>query len=282
MLPRISVVTPSYNQAHFLEATIRSVLDQQYPNLEFIIVDGGSTDNSVEVIRRYETHLAYWISEKDRGASDAIAKGFAKATGDIMAYLNSDDVYLPGTLDAVAAAFSNDRADVVYGNCYWIDAEGRTIGERRQTPFLRSGYLYGACDLQQPATFWTRVAFDKAGGMDPAFQFAFDTDLFFRFALQGARFKHVNRFFAGFRIHGESKSSTQRTRCEAELTLLRKRDLRYPFRSPQATVIRNLARLGRTAWYVLQGDGLWLIRRIPDRWRSRKTETIVGPRAKWI
>jgi glycosyltransferase involved in cell wall biosynthesis len=282
MFPRITVVTPSYNQAQFLEATIRSVVEQDYPNLEFIVIDGGSTDNSVEIIRKYEKHLAYWVSEKDNGASDAIAKGFARSTGEIMAYLNSDDIYLPGTLHAVAEAFKDDRADVVYGNCYWLDAPGHTIGERRQTPFVASGYLYGACDLQQPATFWKRAMFDKAGGMDPSFHFTFDTDLFFRFVSLGARFKHVHRVFAGFRIHAESKSSTLRTRCEAELAILRKRHLRFPFRSPQAALIRNIARLRRTAWYLLQGDAFWLLRRIPDRWRSRKTETIVGPRAKWI
>jgi hypothetical protein len=280
--PRITVVTPSYNQRLFLEETLRSVLLQGYPNLDYIIIDGGSTDGSVDLIRRYEKYLAYWTSAKDKGASDAIGKGFSRATGEIMAYLNSDDTYLPGTLYRVAEAFRNSSVDAVYGNCYWTDHEGRRIGERRQTPFIASGYLYGACDLQQPAMFWTKAIFDKAGGMDPSFHFAFDADLFFRFIGNGARFKHVNRFFAQFRIHPDSKSSTLRPLCESELTRLRDRDLRFPFQSWQAKCVRTLARAGRTALYLLQGDGLWLIGRIPDRWRSRKEDAIVGPRAKWI
>jgi glycosyltransferase involved in cell wall biosynthesis len=280
--PRISVVTPSYNQGGFIEETIQSVLDQNYPNLEYIIIDGGSTDHTIDVIKRYERHLAYWVSEKDNGASDAVAKGFARATGSIMAYLNSDDIYLEGALHAAAETIEHSKADIVYGNTYWIDAGGHRIGERRQTPFVASGYLYGGFDLQQPATFWRREIFLKAGGMDPSFLFAFDTDLFFRFVRDGARFKHMNRFIAGFRIHPASKSSTERTRCERELDRLHQTHLRHPYRSLPATCVRNLARIRRMIWYVLQGDLLWLVGRIPDRFRSRKSDTIVGPRAKWI
>src|SRR5262245_17442073 len=120
-LPRISIVTPSYNQASYLEETIRSVILQDYPDLEYIIVDGGSTDGSVDVIRQYERHLAYWISEKDEGASDAIAKGFRRTTGTVLAYLNSDDLYLPGALHTIAEAMADPSVDVAYGNLYWID-----------------------------------------------------------------------------------------------------------------------------------------------------------------
>src|SRR5213596_338381 len=147
--PSISIVTPSYNQAKFLEATIRSVLDQGYPNLEYIVMDGGSTDGSLEIIRRYEKHLAGWVSEKDGGAADAIAKGFSRATGTILAYLNSDDLYLPGSLHAIGEAMRDPAVDVAYGNTYWIDSGGAILGERRQTPFARMGYLYGGFDLQQ-------------------------------------------------------------------------------------------------------------------------------------
>src|SRR4051794_19575372 len=115
-LPRISIVTPSFNQAKFLEQTMDSVLSQGYPNLEYIVMDGGSTDRSVEIIRRYEKHLAYWVSEKDEGAADAIARGFQRATGTIMAYLNSDDTYLPDALNTIAEAMRDPAVDVVYGN----------------------------------------------------------------------------------------------------------------------------------------------------------------------
>src|SRR5262245_56352604 len=132
--PRITVVTPSYNQAQFLEETMCSVLDQKYPNLEYIVIDGGSADGSCDIIRNYESQLAHWGSEKDRGAADAIAKGLRQATGSIVAYLNSDDVYVSGSLKAAAEAFEKP-CDVVYGDTYWTDAAGRVIGQRRQTPF---------------------------------------------------------------------------------------------------------------------------------------------------
>jgi glycosyltransferase involved in cell wall biosynthesis len=280
--PRISVVTPSYNQGAFIDETIQSVLDQGYPNLEYIVIDGGSTDNTLEIIKKYERHLAFWISEKDNGAADAIAKGFARTTGDIMAFLNSDDIYMPGALKAASECLAGSKADLVYGNAQWIDGNGSIIGERRQTPFNVSGYLYGAFDLQQPTTFWKREIFQKAGGMDPSFHFAFDTDLFFRFIQKGARFTYIPRVMAGFRIHETSKSSTQRERCEMELKRLRDIHLRYSVHSVQAILLRTVARVQRTAWYVAQGDALWLLRRIPDRFKSRNSETIVGPKAKWV
>jgi glycosyltransferase involved in cell wall biosynthesis len=278
--PRITVVTPSFNQAMFLEQTIRSVLSQSYPNLEYIIMDGGSTDGSVEIIQKYETQIAYWTSGKDTGASDAIAKGFERATGTILAYLNSDDVYLPGALQAVAAAMSNPQVDVVYGNLNWIDSKGGILGEQRQTPFTKLGYLFGGSTLQQPATFWKRDLYLKCGGMTPSFRFAFDTDLFFRFALNGAQFKHLNQFLAAFRIHSESKSSNDLEICSRELAQLRQQYLPFPFRSFRARCVRSLTRIHRTFWYAVQGDLRWLLSRIPDRVHARHSHEIVGPRGR--
>ena len=280
--PRISVVTPSYNQGKFIEETIGSVLDQGYPNLEYIIIDGGSKDETIDIIRRYEKHLAFWISEKDRGASDAIARGFSRSTGTILAYLNSDDLYLPGALHAVAEAMTEPGIDVAYGNTYWIDSSGNILGERRQTPFVRMGYLYGGCDLQQPATFWKRDIYVKCGGMDPSYRFAFDTDLFTRFAIHRARFRHVKKFVASFRIHPESKSSNQIEICERELRRLRQDHLPFPFQSMRARCVRNMARIQRTLLYAVQGDLLWLLGRIPDRIRARNALEIAGPRARWM
>ena len=279
--PRISIITPSYNQGRFLEETIRSVFSQGYPNLEYIIVDGGSTDQSVEVIRRYAPQLAYWISEKDQGAADAIRKGFERATGDIFAYLNSDDSYLPGALVAAARAM-DDKTDFVYGNTFWIDAEGRRLGDRRQTPIDKLGYLYGGFDLQQPSTFWRRDLYLKAGGINPGFSFAFDTDLFFRFVKAGARFKHVRQYFSCYRIHPDSKSFKDSSVLERELSNIRQQQLAYPIQSLRARWFRNRARARRTLSYLLQGDAAWLIRRIPDRWLSRNSKTTVGPQAKWL
>jgi len=280
MWPRITVVTASYNQGKFIEAAIRSVLDQGYPNLEYIIIDGGSSDNTVDIIRRYEKHLTSWISEKDEGAAHAIRKGFSRATGTIFAYLNSDDLYLPGSLEAIAEVLSDPKVDVVYGNMYWINMDGIVIGEQRQTPFMPRGYLYGGSTLQQPATFWRKDLYVRCGGMDPSYRFAFDTDLFVRFALGGAKFKHVNRFLASFRIHPQSKSVNESDLCSQELQRLRQTYLPFPFDSIRASCVRGITALQRTFWYTVQGDLLWLLARIPDRIRARNMQETVGPRGR--
>lgn len=280
--PKISIVTPSYNRKDFIEETMDSILSQNYPNLELIVIDGGSTAGTPDIIRRYEKHLKYWVSQKDSGPAEAIANGFKHATGRIFAILLSDDTYLPGALHAVAEAMADPSIDVLYGNTYWIDGEGNRIGERRQTPFSPKGYLYGATDLQEPATFWTADLYWKAGGVDPAVKFAFDTDLFFRFVASGGRFKHINRFLASFRIHPTSKSSTEFELCAADLQGLREKHLAFPFHSLRATAIRSMARARRALSYAQPGDLLWLLGRIPDRIRSRKSGVIVGPRARAI
>ena len=136
--PKITIVTPSFNQSKFLERTIISVLNQNYPNMEYIIIDGGSTDGSVDIIKKYEKYLTFWCSEKDKGQSDAINKGFEHGTGEIYAYLNSDDLFLPGTLQYIAEAFkSNKNYDLIYGSIYIIDKNdqitSKSIADRKST-----------------------------------------------------------------------------------------------------------------------------------------------------
>jgi hypothetical protein len=281
--PRVTVVTPSYNQAAFLEETIRSVLLQGYPNLEYIIMDGGSTDASAEIIKKYEKHLAYWTSQKDGGAADAIREGFEKATGSILAYLNSDDLYLPGAMLNLIKHFETDAADAVYGNTYWIDEDSSVLAERRQTPFSRTAYLYGGADLQQPATFWTRQIYRTAGGMNPSFRCAFDTDLFARFVSKKAKFVHVRRLVACARVQHAQKTELLFDTCKEETDGIRARHAAVPVRSFQGALLRNLGRIQRLAWYLFQGDALWLAGRIPDRFKSgTRAGTATGPRSKWI
>ncbi|MGI9145089.1 MAG: glycosyltransferase family 2 protein [Chloroflexota bacterium] len=178
---RISIVTPSFNQADFLEKTIRSVLLQGYPDLEYIVVDGGSTDGSVEIIRKYERHLAYWVSETDAGQSHAINKGFSRATGDIFAWLNSDDFYAPGVLSRVAAEFAaRPEIGLVYGDCLFLD-EGD--GSTRLRPARQMGFdrlLVGDNPIWQPSTFFRRSVFEEAGGVDESLHLALDYDLWLR------------------------------------------------------------------------------------------------------
>lgn len=281
--PRITVVTPSYNQGQFLEETILSVLRQDYPNLDYIIMDGGSTDGSAAIIRRYERQLSYWTSEPDKGPADAISRGFQKATGSIMAYLNSDDVYVSDSLKRIAHTFAaHPEVAVVYGNTYWIDRNGAILGEKRQTPFSPTGYFYGGSDLQQPSTFWRRDLYEQAGGLDASFQAAFDTDLFFRFVSLGAKFFYVPSFLSSFRIHSEQISDVMLSSARREVDLIRKRHLRYGVRSVPGIAIRNVSRLKRVLWYLAQGDGMWLIERIPDRAKSKTGGEATGPRSKWI
>jgi hypothetical protein len=218
-LPRFTVITPSFNQAAFLEDTIRSVLDQNYPNLEYIVVDGGSTDGSLEIIRKYAARLAWWVSEPDAGQYDAINKGFRHATGDVLAWLNSDDKYLPWTFSVVADVM--DRLPQVdwltsLFHLFW-DRDGRAVRCEAHPGFsrelvLRGGTLPGCgwpawAFIQQESTFWRRSLWEKAGArLDPTYTLAGDYDLWMRFA-QLAEVYSVQVPLAGFRQHPDQKTA---------------------------------------------------------------------------
>lgn len=203
--PRISIVTPSFNQSPFLEATLRSVLDQDYPNLEYIVMDGGSTDGSVEIIRRHASRLAFWLSEKDRGQAEAILKGFAHATGDVFAWLNSDDVLAPSAVRMAAEHFKLDSSiGLVYGDRLHIDAKGNVIGVN-QGPSYYPSMLRRFITIPQETAFFRKTAFEHAGGLDPNLHFALDFDLWCRLD-RVTRFKHLPAFMAAYREHASSKS----------------------------------------------------------------------------
>jgi glycosyltransferase involved in cell wall biosynthesis len=207
--PTISIVTPSYNQGAYLEQTIRSVLDQGYPKLEYAVQDGGSKDESVAVMDRYRDRLVHAESRKDHGQANAINLGFAHATrGEIMAYLNSDDLLLPGTLNYVAAYFAaHPDVDVVYGHRVIIDTRGKEIG-RWILPAHSDRMLIWADYVPQETLFWRRSIWDKVGGkIDESFQFALDWDLLLKFRAAGAKFVRLPRFLAAFRVHDLQKTS---------------------------------------------------------------------------
>jgi glycosyltransferase involved in cell wall biosynthesis len=264
--PRISVVTPSFNQGVFLEETIRSILLQGYPDLEYLVIDGGSSDNSIEIIRKYEKWIAHWDSRPDRGQSHAIQKGFDRITGSVSAYLNSDDIYMPGTLLRVSKRFTGrPNLDVVYGNLYRIDPEDRVIEEHRNTPFMRSGFLYGGFFLHQPCTFWKTELVRSVGGFNAEFRFDMDNDLFMRMTLANARFAFERAFLAGFRVHPASKTSTILEVSTEENKRIRDRYLTFPFDSLRGHLIRNTARAKRLCWYAVQGDFRWLAEKLVSR-----------------
>lgn len=222
-LPKISIVTPSYNQARFLEATLQSVARQGYPSLEHIVVDGGSTDGSVDILRRYEHSLTYWVSEPDRGQTDALIKGFAQASGEILCWLNSDDVFEPRTLHEVAEFFeARPRAQVVYGDSTWTDIDGNPIKPKKEHGFIRYVWLYDHNFIPQPSTFWRRELYQAVGGLDSGFDLAMDADLWIRFA-ERARLHHVRRPWSRMRLYPEQKNQRLRDKSDQEDLIIRQR-----------------------------------------------------------
>jgi hypothetical protein len=204
--PSVSIVTPSYNQARFLEETIRSVLLQGYPNLQYIVIDGGSSDGSADILRRYEPWLADWVSEEDRGQSHAINKGFARARGEVVAWLNSDDLYTPQAVGAATRAFSEHPAvGVVYGDCQHIDAGSRLV-RTRLLPGHDLGEVVVYNYIAQPATFIRRRAVEHVNGVDESLHLAMDFDLWVRLGV-AFDFIHVPVCLACFRVHVDAKSS---------------------------------------------------------------------------
>lgn len=206
--PKISVITPSFNQGRFIEETIVSVIGQGYPNLEFIIMDGGSTDETVEIIKKHESKIDFWISEKDNGQADAINKGFARASGDILCWLNSDDYYLPGTLAFVADNLNIEEEELVFGNCFhFVENQARNFGSN--VTKTAAEVDLAKCDyIIQPSSFWTRRAWEKTGALNENLNYVFDWEWFLRAQKNNVKFKSVNRYLSAYRIHESHKTGT--------------------------------------------------------------------------
>lgn len=222
--PLVTIITPSYNQAKYLEDTIRSVLAQDYPKIEYIIVDGGSTDGSVEIIQRYAERLAWWVSERDQGQTEAINKGFARATGDVLAWINSDDTYLPGAVgEAVEFLTAHPEAAMVYGDANLIDGQGSVMGRfpARQTDLRHM--LRGSVHIPQQTTFFWARLWKQVGPLDPSFYFAMDYDLWVRLAKLGPLL-YEPRLWANFRLHGAGKSIVRDDRCYPEMLRVYRRE----------------------------------------------------------
>ncbi|HZP68452.1 MAG TPA: glycosyltransferase family 2 protein [Pseudolabrys sp.] len=204
---RISVVTPNFNMAPYLGETISSVLRNLSPGDEYIVVDGGSTDGSVEVIRRHEKDLTHWISERDDGYAHAIAKGFRRASGDLLCWINAGDLLLDGALAKVRELFGAGDIDMVFGDDFYIDEKSRVVRlSRGFVKNLPAAMLHGGWTPLQDACFWTRDIYQRVGGIDPNLCLAADYDLFLRIAREG-RTRHVPFVFSAFRRHPGQKSS---------------------------------------------------------------------------
>jgi len=222
-LPKITIVTPSYNQGPYLEQTILSVLSQQYPNLEYIIMDGGSTDNSVEIIKRYADRLSYWESGPDKGQAAAIVKGFELSSGTILGWLNSDDMLMPNALINVANAFlATPEICAVTGRCVIIDEGGKPF--LVSIPIIRSwrSMLYFGSGFYQMATFWKKSAYEAVGKLNTEMYFSFDADLFLRLRKYG-RTEAINSYLAAYRAHKKSKTTTNQPIMRAENRMIQKK-----------------------------------------------------------
>lgn len=224
-LPRISIVTPSYNQGAFLEATIRSVLSQDYPNVEYLVIDGNSTDDSVAVIERYADRLTYWVSEPDRGQSHAINKGFARTSGDILAWLNSDDQLEPGALRAVAEeTLRFPDVGVFVGEGQMVNRAGRVVYYKRpgQLTFEEICCWLDGGDFMQPSCFFRRSAWEAAGPVDETIHIALDVDLWLRMA-RVAKFRAMDRLLSTSLAHENAKTQAYRNEMvvDAAIAIIR-------------------------------------------------------------
>lgn len=268
-LPLVSIVTPSYNQSAFLETTIRSVLEQDYPRIEYHVMDGGSTDGSVEIIRKYEQRLASWTSARDGGQAAAIRSGFERCSGSILAFLNSDDVYLPGAVRRIVEEFRRSRADLVFGDIHLVDLSGSRLRDLRFTAFDFETLLYEGGNLVQPGAFWTRELYDRVGGIDPDYQIALDTDFFFR-AAQVGRFVHHRGFVANFRYHRESKGATMWNVGLAECARIRARYLDPATPGWRLALARRRCQVRRAMRYAAQGDVGYVLAGLVGRLRPKQ------------
>jgi glycosyltransferase involved in cell wall biosynthesis len=245
--PLVSIVTPSYNQADYLEETIQSVLGQTYPNIEYILIDGASQDGSLAIIQKYAGKLAHWVSEKDKGQTDAINKGFALAKGEILGWINSDDTLLPNAVEeAVRYLREYPQVGLVYGDTNYIDEKSRVIGKfpAAQTDLdkLRSGYVH----IPQQASFFRKKLWDQVGPLDDSFFFAMDYDLWTRLAAV-SEIQYVPQLWANFRLHADAKTIAADDRCWPEMLRVHYREggsrfapivLKYQIRKIAAPLIR--------------------------------------------
>lgn len=206
LFPKISVITPSYNQGEFIEQTILSVIGQQYPNLEYIIIDGGSSDNTLDIIQKYDSFIKFWVSEADKGQSQAINKGLKKSTGDILCWLNSDDYYLPGTLIDVGKRISVDRVELLFGNAIHLNEITNKTHGSFFNPFKNWDILQGSY-LVQPSSFWTKKTFDLVGPLREDLHFGFDWEWYARAQSKQVTFIPSEKYYSVYRMHENQKSN---------------------------------------------------------------------------
>lgn len=268
--PKLTVVTPSYNQAEYLERTILSVLNQNYPNLEYFIIDGGSTDGSVDIIKKYEPYLAGWLSEKDRGQTDAINKGFRLATGDYVAFQNSDDTFAPDALAQVAKAWRRaPETDVFFGDMYITDDEDVILEELRAPEFCVECQIYEGMQVFNQSLFIKRERLNQFGLLDESLRFVIDYEIIARLGVQpGMRFLHVDGFWGAFRVQPNAKSSTIQTVGVAEHQRIKEKYLPQLQSSLGGGFWQRYCRVRKLLTFVFKGDFDYVRHRLALRRRT--------------
>ncbi len=254
--PKLTIVTPSYNQAAYLERTMLSVLNQNYPNLEYFVIDGGSTDGSVAIIEKYAPYLAGWVSERDKGQTDAINKGFRMATGDLVGFQNSDDVFAPGAFLKVAQAWQQSPdADVFFGDMYIIGEEDEIQEEMRVPPFCVECHLYEGMQVFNQSLFVRRSRLDQLGLLDESLRFVIDYEWVARLGVApGMQFRHVDGFWGGFRRQPDAKSTVMTVVGDAETQQVQQTYQPQLRSRLGARFWQRWCRMRKLLWFVGQGQ----------------------------
>lgn len=253
---KLSIVVPSFNHAEYIEVTLESLFTQRDvapQELEVIVIDGGSSDYTVSILRKWDSRIAYWVSEPDRGQTDALIKGFGRCTGQILGWLCSDDLLEPWTVREALDYFrAHPHTEFLYGDAVWISRTGSYIRPKKEIPFNWFIWLNDHNYIPQPAAFWTRDLFQKAGGLDPAFELAMDGDLFARFA-QHTRPVHVHKQWAQLRSYPEQKNKRLRAQSDQEDRIIRER-MGMSFANPVTVGLRYCtAKAWRVGWKLALG-----------------------------
>lgn len=286
LTPFFSIVTPSYNQARFVEQTLQSVLSQDYPHKEYLVIDGGSTDGSVDIIKRYADHLDYWLSEPDHGQAHAINKGFTRSRGDVLGWLNSDDTLLPGALTVVAEAFAaHPEIDLVYGDFVYTAPDGQPLRRRHVFSKLSYTVLWHHDYLGQPAVFFRRKLWERVGSLDESLYYCLDWDLFLRM-WKVCRPLHIPRVLATYRLDPSTKSGTEdNEKVVQSMHLVQQRHAPTRYNTPWLNRIwlryQYYLALGLRAWTVVRDNPLSYLKTMRLMFPGRRMLRLFRFRLRW-
>ncbi len=273
--PLVTVITPSFNQANYIQATIDSVLSQDYRRIQYLVIDGGSTDGTVEILKTYDDPRLVWISEKDSGQSGALNKGLRRAQGNYLTYLNSDDLLLPGVIALIVDYFEqNPQVDLIFGDGRYIDPQGQTLLAYRSAPFDLADCLLNMQPLAQPGTFWRKTVTEKIGFFDEQFHYRMDYEYWIRAALAGFRVQYIPRELAAYRLHDQSKTVVQRAVFSRDWDVIVHRVFERSDLPPQIALLKDEA-LERSDWAMTKLA--WLEKRYGDA-RPKLRQYLTGRR----